>query len=487
MYFFRPQEWFSFLNKLHPVQLITVFAVYAIYNREKGFKISDIFKTPHDWLVFAYFAWAIFGSPTPWETFKALQSVIIIYIIGVQALSNTSRMKGFLGWWALSLIVISGLAVASEFGFDPFGSFDLTHGAMKDRLCLNLSIFNNPNGLGHSIVPVIPMVYFLFFWKKIVGKVTLSLLAIPFWCIFLTQSKGAFLCAFITICATLTFGRPKIVQIAILALAVMFGTAALYSLPRMNELEKTKTNEAIGGRIAAFKFGYQCMQKNTFGIGLGNFVPEFFKRGPREKFLVKKMVDGQVHRSWGFRHFRKATHSAYNQNGAELGYGGLMLFIAVLYSCLRTLVTMTEGNEDEERIRRALFPIVTSYVVSCWMVDFAFRPTFFLFVAATGALHRILLANAPESKQEEPEKLEPTPIPGRFRPVLTPQLAFARPLAKAGVAVAPRKLEKIVSEEEDQAGMAFIRWKRIGLLDVFFVFLLTQGAVRLWLYSIEKF
>jgi len=187
----------------------------------------------------------------------------------VQTLYSIPRMKIFALWWTLLIVAVALLALASKWGFDPLDSLAITNGTMRGRLMLNLSIFNNPNGLGHSVVPAIPMLYYYFVWKRPVAQRVLgmALLLIPLYCIYLTLSKGAFVCAAITIFATAAFGRPKSVQVLLLLAALLFGTGALYSLPRMNELDKAKSDEAIQGRVAAFRHGYALLGKTTKGIG----------------------------------------------------------------------------------------------------------------------------------------------------------------------------------------------------------------------------
>src|SRR5206468_636556 len=135
----RPQEWIGALNKLHPVQLVTGLAIWSLISREQKLTLKDFFRTPHDWIIAAYFAWTTYASPTSWITFKAISSVILIYFVTVQGLTNLTRMRTLMAWWAGLIFLIALLAVASEYGFDPFGSFDITHGRMKDRLVLNLS------------------------------------------------------------------------------------------------------------------------------------------------------------------------------------------------------------------------------------------------------------------------------------------------------------------------------------------------------------
>ena len=475
LYIFRPQEWWGALDSFHPIQVLSIFAVIALVRREQGFKFSNLFKTAHDWLIFAFLALAVITSATPVATFGNVMPLVLFYIVGVEALSSIERLKSFISWWSLSLMLISLLALGSEFGFDFFDTYALTHGPMKERLCLNLSIYNNPNGLGHTLVPVIPMVYFLYFWKKVVGKMTLFILAIPLFCIFLTQSKGAFICAFVTICSTLTFGRPKIVQIAILSLAGIFGTTALYALPRMHELDAAKSDEAIGGRVAAFRFGHECMQKSLFGIGLGNFGAEFYRKGPLERVHVKR----GSHWVWERRHYRKAPHSSYNQTGAELGYFGFMLFIGILYSSLRTLIAVTTEDEDQERVRRALFCIVISYITSSWRVDFGFRVTFFLFVAATGALHRILIAQTPQEQAEE----NPRPIWLQQPALATARVGEALPCA---VLEAADDASHGALSQEAAGGVGSISWNRLGWVDWVLILLLTQVAIQIWIYSYKN-
>ena len=64
------------------------------------------------------------------------------------------------------IVLLSAMALGIYVGFDPVGSKDVVQGTMKGRLVFNTSIFNNANALGHSVVPAIPLVYFLLIWKR---------------------------------------------------------------------------------------------------------------------------------------------------------------------------------------------------------------------------------------------------------------------------------------------------------------------------------
>jgi hypothetical protein len=524
LYYLRPQEWLSSFNALHPVQLLSVMALWSMIARGK-IRPRDLVRTPLDWLIVAYFVWTLIAGFQFWTTLNGIEAVLLFYFVAVRSLDTIPRLKKFLGWWCAFMLIIAALALASLVGIDPLGSADLTNGVMKDRLILNLSVFNNPNTLAHSVVPAIPLVYYLVFWRRIFMKAGVILMAIPLACIFLTQSKGAYLCGFAVILTTLIFGRSRIWQILVIALAISFGYGALYALPRMNELRHSKTDPAIQGRVAAFQYGLELMQTHFFGIGLGNFESYFFHYGPLEKETVTRIspgrqipagpnapaheLDAKRHKTIIENHYLKATHCAYNQNGAELGYVGLFLFVGILYCCLRTLLLVKSRDNEEERIRRALFATVIAYAISSWMVDFCYRPTFFLMVAAISAFHRHLLRKQTEEiKATEPAEL-PAPVKPwlrRLPPIRLPGIplpGLSAPLPAGAVACLPAELPAAPASPvlmrpagagtrtlpwqkstlEENLLKRFI-WTRLGILDFAIMLFLTYVSIRIWEHMI---
>ena len=500
----------------------------AIWAMVKKQNYKRLLKTPLDWLMLTYFIWTLICGFDPRHTFSGIQSVVLFYFVGVCALDTIPRLKKFLNWWCFFIFVIAALAVLSLYGFDPLGTQDIVQGTMKGRLMLNLSVFDNPNALAHSVVPAIPLFYYMVYWRQIITKAWILLLAVPLYCIYLTQSKGAFLCGFATILATLTFGRSKIWQVVIVIVSMTFGYAALYALPRMNELQNSKTDPAIQGRIAAFTYGLQLMRTNWFGIGLGNFETSFQHHGPLEKKVVVRIIparvvpagnghtheiDEQRKRISFWIHYSKATHCAYNQNGAELGYVGLFLFVGILYCCIRTLVLMKCEDDDEERIRRALFALVVAYAVSSWMVDFCYRPTFFMFVAAVSAFHRHLLRkqspgpepleaaaslpSRPWLRDLQPLRMPGIPLPGLAAPATaagtlfaTPQIGAPSPALQPAPVGGGRSQPRALARRKHDSSLGSVLrdkfiWDRLGLLDFLITLCLTFAAIRYWEHLIK--
>ena len=472
MYHLRLQEWLSIARSLRLVAFAMMFAIVATLLRERGFRLKGLLVTPHDWFILAFLLWTLFTGPS-W-TWGQIYPLFLYYIMTVQALFRLNRLQWFLTLWAVMLIVVAGLAVASEYGFDPMNSNDITNGYMKGRLILNTSIFNNPNALGHSIVPVVVMLFYLCFWKRPVAVKILvfPLQLIPLYCIYLTQSKGSYLAGFVAIVSCLTLGRPKAVQLGVLFVAFTMGMGALYALPRMQELNRGE--QGIQGRIAAFSWGLKQMREETSGIGYGNWDPAFIRDN----------------------HYQKSPHSSYVHIGGEQGEPGLFLFLGLIYCCLRTVVTAKTTTVAEERVRRLLFVLIICYITSSWMVGQAWRATFFLMVAATAAFHRHLLAQEiPETEEakeiaEERKRESLLPVALRITPLqpaymTSSMVTTMNSMAGAGpgtLTATGTRVTAVRPQEEEPVQKPF--WNRITWVDLLFVTLFTYATIRFWSYII---
>lgn len=381
LYYIKPQEWTSVFATIRFVQLVMFASLLTLFFRERSLKPRDFFRTPHDWAVYLFLLCMVISSPTPLDTLKdEVFSRLIFYVVTVQTLYSLARVNKFLGWWTVFLVITAFLAIAGEYFWDPLGSWDKTHNnTLKGRLILNISTVNNPNALAHALAPALAMLYYFTIWKRSVFLKALGIggLALITFAIYLTVSKGGYLVAGVTIMAMLTFGRPKSAQIVIATVLILAGSTILYQLPRMSDLKNTKAEGGIQGRVAAFTHGYHYYKTYVGGVGMNQFM----KRQLSEF------------------HLSKAPHSVYNCIGSEQGIVGMFLFLLIMWSNFRTLVFMKTQSVEQERARRVLFALVLSYAVSGWMVDFAYRPSFFLFTAAISVMHRLLCL----SQEVEPE------------------------------------------------------------------------------------
>jgi hypothetical protein len=484
LFVLRPQDWGAIFSGLQPVKLVMILAVASLVFRKRSVGPGDFFRTPHDWALLAFFAWLVVTHPTPWTIFKQNINLLVFYYFIVLTLNTRERIEKFLGWWTALLVIVAAFALGQYAGFDPFGSREITEFRMKGRLMLNLNIYNNPNALGHNLAPVLAMIYFFCCWKRPVLMKTIgwAALALPLWAIYLTLSKGAFLAAAATLITAYTFGRPKYVQVIVIAVALAFGQVALSKLPRMQELSKTKGNEAIAGRVAAFKHGLRCMENSWRGVGKDYFLPTFIKE----------------HR------YNKSAHSGWVQYGSELGKTGLFFVLLFIWTGLRTLIFFRTDDPEKERLRRVLFVMLVAYCVSCWMIDFGYKPQFFLFMAAIAALHRLHYGLA---EQPEPDPEPVMPWLGRLvpvgsvvpTPVGAPSMAMAaaagNPVSATAKAVPVAALEpeplvarpvRIGRSVEVEAPTARSFWNRIGFIDLAVAFLLFEVVSRIWHHAVKQ-
>jgi hypothetical protein len=500
----RPQEIFGFLAALRPAFVVLAWGGAALFLRPEGVKWKDVVKTPADWVMLGYFCWIIFTNDAKWETWKQIYPFVGFYFITVLALTTMQRIYVFLYWWLGCILFIAIMALLSLVGFDPAGSAYVTD-ASHGRLVFNTTLFNNANALGHSVIVAVPMIYFLMFWRRpvFVKEVGLALLPISLYATYRTESKGSFISGFGAILATLTFGRPKMVQLAIFGLGLTAGWSAMTFLPRFGELQTASKDEAIQGRVEAFKFGRWATDNHRYGVGYKNFFSAFLQKEGEE--------------------IARASHSSYNQVAAELGKGGLLLFVGLMYCGARTLFQARTANEQEERIRRTLFCLMVTYAVSSWMIDFAFRAAFFVMIAMISAFHRLLQNRAPiadtdewlESEQEN--EVNPVsamasgatgPGEGGLMPASNIYLAHLKSVRGAGRAggttaqsavapIAPLSGSATTQEsisyapavagtkEERASGSPFMGWTKLGWIDCIVMYYLMRLALYIRTYAIE--
>lgn len=500
----RPQEIFTALAAARPAFVVLAWGGAALFMREGGVKWRDVIRTPHDWVMALYFAYIIWSSGAAWATWKEIYPFVGFYFITVLALNSMQRIYTFLYWWLGCILFIAIMALLSLVGIDPVDSAYVT-AASNGRLVFNTSIFNNANALGHSVIVAVPMIYFLMFWRRpiFVKEVGLALLPASLYCTYRTESKGAFASGFMAILATLTFGRPKFVQTVILVGGLTAGWSAMALLPRWGELQTASRNEAIQGRVEAFKFGRWATENFNYGVGYKNFLAEFRAKEGEE--------------------IARASHSSYNQVSAELGWFGLLLFVGSIYCATRTLVQSRTANEMEERVRRTMFCLVVTYSVSSWMIDFAFRAAFFVMIAMVSAFHRLLQDRTPienvDSWLEEEQEKEANPVGTAVGPVAAQAAgngmssshvylahlkqvrgagrAHAQTAASAVAPIAPlagsSATQKSIAyapavadtREERVSGSPFMPWTKLTWIDCIIMYYLMELTLYVRTYAIE--
>ena len=97
LYYLRPQEWPIGLGEVQFVRITMLAGLASLSLRPRGFSLRDLFRTPHDWAVLAFWLWIVLSSPTPWFTFKESVNLYVFYVVIVQTLYTVPRLNKFGG------------------------------------------------------------------------------------------------------------------------------------------------------------------------------------------------------------------------------------------------------------------------------------------------------------------------------------------------------------------------------------------------------
>lgn len=470
-YFIRPQDWVPGMSGLRIMNLLMAAALLAMFLRRGGFSAASLVKTPVDWAVFAYGLYIILTSPSDSTPFTEVAVLLAYFAVTSQALSTPERLFSFLRTWMIGLLVVAGMAVVSEYGLDLTNAREITHSNPEEpRLVLNTYHYNNPNALGHGVITLIPLAYTLLFWKKDGGSKVLSLLviAVAILCVYMTKSKGAFIVGFVLISATFLIGRPLLFQLLALLIVATLGIQGLKQLPRMTDMDNMRRDEAIMGRMIAWERARMISKDNPSGVG--------FKR--HEPFI-----------EWEGETVKKSTHSSYVLIGAELGTRGMLFYLAVMFACLRFLVTTRCEDPRDEASRRAMILILLGYMASGWLIDRSYHLEYFFLAGAVSAFHRRLgitrgvIAPADDSIQV-PEHLPATSTEAEASPSMTSGYHGESVLPSTGESPQSIAITAAQPAGENQ-GIRF--WHRWGWLDLILLLLLTKMVFVLWDRMLENY
>jgi hypothetical protein len=453
-YYLRPQDWVAGLEGANLIKpIMAIWAGILLTARSRLSPLHGWMRTPHDWVILIYYAYVVVTAPDPNVVLTGFLPLVVFYAFTVQSVNTWERLLSYLKWWNLALALVALLAVMSLFGIDPTGAKEATD-RMVGRLCIGTWLHDNPNALGHSVVVVIPLSYFLFFWKgTATGRFFIfpAFAALAYYAVFRTESKGSFLVGGLLFALLFVIGRPKIVQVLAISAAFTMGISALSFLPRMSQMSDLSSDEGVQGRLMAWEMARTASQAHATGEGWGQFQAYIdWREGDRIIYAIPK-----------------ATHSSYVQVAADLGIYGLFVYLACIWTALHTLMAFRPKNEIEDRCRRALLILIVANLVSGWMINRQYHTEYFLMIAATAALHRLRKGEEIATAEAEEKSPETAEILGSARPAAALVPAF----------IALRTQQVVVAVKRF--------WNKIGVFDVAVSVAMTWMTLYIWDYILE--
>jgi putative inorganic carbon (hco3(-)) transporter len=398
--FLRPQDDLPFLRALHLADLTAGFALLALLGGRLGRGLGPTRTPPELLLVFALAGVMLVTMPfSIWpggalEVFTDLFiKVVLICALMVSTITTQRRYDRF-----ITLVVVGTTYVAVRSVFDYMRGLNLVEG---DRIGGAVGgLFGNPNDMALNMVTFLPFAAALALNRGSTLVRTLGLVAMPAigLAIIFSKSRGGTV-GLVAMLAVLLFHLRR-TKPAAAALVIAAALAAMPLLPgsfydRMSSIvnadeDPTGSREA---RKTLLREGYQAfLEYPVFGLGAGqfqNYQPEHREEAWRE------------------------THNAVLQVAAELGIGGLVIFVLVIGSgfmaAVRTSRAIRHARTHRHRARapgeaRGLEPLevrgaaliagLTGWFAAAMFASLAYYWTFYLILALASVFRDIGLRAA---------------------------------------------------------------------------------------------
>ncbi len=326
--------------------------------------------TPQNMLLFAFLGSIVLSHVVhtyawgAWDSFTKFGTIVIMFFLIVNALNSWKKIK--IAIWLIVILTVV-LAVQGIYqarnGIGWAGQpvvFDMEKNTQRITW---IGIFNDPNDLALAfVIGVGFLLSFIFGNSRMMTKVvSLPLIAILLYGIYLTSSRGGF----VALGATVTFyflRRMKNKKFALMVggvilLAIMIGGPV--RLAGMSAEE-----DSAYGRIDAWHEGFQMLKSSPlFGVGYGMFTEDY----PR------------------------TAHNSYILVAAEEGLVGFIIWIALIYLCFKGLRLLTEKNESIRQYSAGLEAGLCGYLSASYFLSRSYVPVLYILLALASAFTYTLL------------------------------------------------------------------------------------------------
>jgi len=326
--FFHPTYWFPQLQALHLARNLAFGVLFLWGFHTIIYRDFRLVKAPQNIFMLLFFSLAFCTTFRAFDyTFSYFLEFSAKALVLYFAIANLIRKRQeiiFLVWFLVGISFISALV----------GIYQYIHGIgvyyAEEGIVRISGLAEDANVYAMDLAISLPMAIALFFCyeKPIVKIITAGIVSILIVTIILTYSRAGL----IQLLSVLFFSVGiRIFQKRKLLGTLAFIAAMVIFLPLVPEkyIERAKTitqfsDPAIGKRLAGWKVGLGLISEHPFsGVGFGMFRYTFLLRAvTTEDTPYKQALD---------------AHNLYIHTGAEMGIGGLLLLLVLLFLTLRDL------------------------------------------------------------------------------------------------------------------------------------------------------
>lgn len=388
-----PSQLVPFLTLLRPAVVTTAIALAAWYvARDPMRGWSRLQGLVPIRLVIALCVVALVGIPLAiwpgraWTFIRIQYSGVVVYLlVTVACIRSRADIERLMMTHVIGATVLGLLLLRN-----PLGASGRVYG---------LSAFD-PNDSAFLLVCTIPLaVYFIRTSAKPLTRLLVGLALILFVVVLVrTGSRGGFL-GFIATMLYLLFRFKGIrVHIRVAAIVVGLSTLALAGTDKYWALMGTIGNQEEdynytekGGRVETWKRGIGYMRDHPLtGVGFNNF-------SVAEGRSDLNKARAQVGKGW----IARAAHNSFVQIGAEAGFIGLGIFLALIVISIRACSwrappRATQRDKDEQALARALAGALVGFCVAGFFLSQAYSPYLYSLLGMVAGLIKLRkLSGAP--------------------------------------------------------------------------------------------
>ncbi len=382
----RVHQLFGFLELLRPGILTGLLATVIFIFDPLAERSARHLAVPTTKYLIALLLWMILSLSgalnlgTAFEqVFDNFMKTVLMYVVVV------SSVRGIRDVERLAFTYLAGAATYSAV---VMSRFEVGAG---DGWRLGHLYYYDANDFAVLAVTAIPLgLYFIQFGRTRLARFAAALaLGVLFLGFLRSGSRGGFI-AFLAVIAFVVMRyrtialRVRLLTTAVVVLAFLgFATDKYWDQMTTigSDTDYNMTEES--GRINIWRRGVGYMMDNpVFGVGPNNFQ---VAEGTLSPFAWRAQMGRGVR--WN------AAHNSYVQAGAELGVPGLLLFLAVIGSTLRTLRRTGRRQGEDGRLSSALTASLVGFVVGAFFLSLAYSEMLYTLVALAIGLDKVTVLN----------------------------------------------------------------------------------------------
>ncbi len=379
--FFRPYELIPSLSWLSRGALVTALATIAVFIPTQLGLENRITAWPREIkLAIALLLTGLLSIPLALEPLLAFQSlieflkVILIFVVMVNVVRTEKRLRG------LFLLVLLASCVLSMAALSDYAQGNLV---LQGRRIAGVigGLFSNPNDLALHLVTIIPISLTLLLGSRGGLRKTFYLACSLLLLLGLvaTFSRGGFL-GFVCVLGFLSWklARRNRIIFGGLALCVLVAAIALAPSAYRSRISTTSDDSATARTDDLKRSILVAVRHPVFGVGMDNYI------------LYSNM--------------NKATHNAYTQVAAEMGFAAFLIYVWFLITPFSGLRRLEQATRTATRrppvfyLAIGLQASLVGYMVVSFFASVAYLWYVYYLVAYAICLRRIYANLAEDSK-----------------------------------------------------------------------------------------